>query len=346
MLVDGVAAIGRGGRRLDAGEVLGEVAQVERRLMLLQEGHHLPGDVALVEAVARGHDPGGAALALGGAFGLDHAREGAGQMGHGDGVAGLVRRAIGLVPEALVARPLREELALALDAVGGALAQREAVARVFDGPCRHRLEAHRAPRLEHGQGRMQRPRNHGGIEPGALERLAARQVPVHVHGLGRPALADNRRDFLLAHRIDEHQGFAAEAVEVLLDHAADEERGHARVERVAALVEDFERRGGDERMPRRHAAVRPGHERPQRRWRGGAARRRLRVRNPLLAGGRDGKSQDGGKRQSLRSAGLRHAAHSTPAGDRPRAPATSRPGRRGLCWCPHAHQRTRRAPPP
>ena len=47
----------------------------------------------------------------------------------------------------------------------------------------------------------------------------------------------------LALRIDEHQPFAAEAVQILFDHAADEHRGDAGVERVAALQQHLERGG-------------------------------------------------------------------------------------------------------
>ena len=40
---------------------------------------------------------------------------------------------------------------------------------------------------------------------------------------GRPALADDRRDLAFLFGIDEHQRFAAQTVEVLLEHAADDE---------------------------------------------------------------------------------------------------------------------------
>jgi hypothetical protein len=61
------------------------------------------------------------------------------------------------------------------------------------------------------------------VEPLAGQRLVARQIPVDVDGLRRPSLADHRGDLALAHRIHQHQCFAAEAVEVLFDDAADEE---------------------------------------------------------------------------------------------------------------------------
>ena len=85
---------------------------VERRVVLLQERDHLAGDVAFVEAIARGDDAGGAALGLRGALGLDHALQRARQRRQLDRFAGLVLRAVGLQPVVLVAGPALEELQL------------------------------------------------------------------------------------------------------------------------------------------------------------------------------------------------------------------------------------------
>ena len=63
LLVDVVAAIGRRRRLFDLGEELGEVVELERRLVLLQERDHLARDVAFVEAIARRDDARRAALA-------------------------------------------------------------------------------------------------------------------------------------------------------------------------------------------------------------------------------------------------------------------------------------------
>ena len=293
VLVDGVAAVGRRRRLLDAGEVLGEVAGVERRLVLLQERHHLLGDVALVEAIAGGGDAGRAAAPLGAALGLDHPRERARRGRQLDGLAGRVRRAVGLQPVALVVGPLFEELELADDTVGSALAQREAVARVLDRPGRDGLERQRAPALEDGERGVECARHHGRVEPRALEGLAARQIPVDVDGLGGPPLPDHRGDLLLSDRIDEDERLAAQAVEVLLDHPADEQRRHAGVEGVAALEQHFERRGSDERVPGRDAAVGSGHQRPQRRRRRRAAGRRFGIGGSLLGRERGGQADNG-----------------------------------------------------
>ena len=115
---------------------------------------------------------------------------------------------------------------------------------------------------------MQRARHHGGIEARAVERLLARQVPVDVDRLRRPALADNRRHLVFFLRIDEHERLAAEAVEVLLEHAAGDERRDAGVKRVAALQQDAEGGRGRERMTGGHATGRSHHRGPQRRSRG------------------------------------------------------------------------------
>ena len=136
---------------------------------------------------------------------------------------------------------------------------------VVDRPRRDLLEAHRAPLLEHGQRGVQRARNDGGIEPLALQRLVARQVPIDVDRLRRPALADDRGDLVFFLRIDEHERLAAEAVEILLEHAADEQRRDAGIERVAALQQDAERRRRGQRMTGGYATGRSHHRGPQRR---------------------------------------------------------------------------------
>ncbi len=125
---------------------------------------------------------------------------------------------------------------------------RKATLRVADGRRRHVLEAHRAPPLEHGERGVERARHDRGIEALALQVFLTREVPVHVDRVRRPALSDDRCDLAFLLRIDEHQRLAAEAVEVLLEHAAGEQRGDAGVEGVAALQQDAERRGGRQRM--------------------------------------------------------------------------------------------------
>ena len=62
-------------------------------------------------------------------------------------------------------------------------------------------------------------------------------------------------------RIDEDQPFAAEAVEILFHHAADEHRGDAGIEGVAALQQHLERRSARQRMAGGDGAVRPGNGR-------------------------------------------------------------------------------------
>ena len=155
----------------------------------------------------------------------------------------------------------------ALDRLRGAVAHREAVLRVADARRGDLLETHRAPLLEHRQRRMQRARNHGRIEPGALERLVARHVPIDIDRLRRPALADDRRDLVFFLWINQDERLAAEAVQILLEHAAGDQRRHAGVERVAAFQQDAERRRGGERMTGGHAAGRSHHRGPQRRSR-------------------------------------------------------------------------------
>jgi len=78
---------------------------------------------------------------------------------------------------------------------------------------------------------------------------------------GRPTLADDRNDFAAALRIHEHQRFAAQAVEVLFDDAADQQRRDPGIESVAAAHEDLEGRRGRQRMARGNSGVGPHHQR-------------------------------------------------------------------------------------
>ena len=115
---------------------------------------------------------------------------------------------------------------------------------------------------------MQRAGHDGGIEAGAVERLLARQIPIDVDRLRRPALADDRRDLVFFFRIDEDERLAAEAVEILLEDAAGDERRDAGVEGVAALQQDAEGGSGRERMTGGHATGRSHHRGTERRSRG------------------------------------------------------------------------------
>jgi hypothetical protein len=88
-----------------------------------------------------------------------------------------------------------------------------------------------------------------------VEGLAAGGVPLDRCILGRPALPHDRRHLVFAARINQHQRFAAEAVVVLLDNAADQQCSDAGIESIAAAREDFEGSRGRQRMARRHAAI-------------------------------------------------------------------------------------------
>jgi len=98
-------------------------------------------------------------------------------------------------------------------------------------------------------------RDDGRIEALAIQRLVARRVPVDGRARRRPALPHHRGHLAVMAWIDEHEGFAAQAVEVLLDNAADEQRRDAGIERIAAAREDLERRGRRQRMAGRNAGI-------------------------------------------------------------------------------------------
>ena len=285
VLVDRVAAV-RGRRGLfDARKEVRKVRPIERRVVLLQERDHLARDVPLVETVARRDHAGPSSSGFRGALGADHPGQRVRQRRQPDGFAGLVVRPVGLQPDRLVAGPSLEELALTLDGIRGPRPQRKALRRVCDGRSGHLLEAHRPPLFEHRQGRVHGARDDGGVQPFAAQRLLARQIPVDVDRPRRPALADDRRHFLFLSRVDQHERFPAEAVEILLHDAAGEQRRNAGIEGVAAFEEDAECRGRRQRMACRDAGRWAHHRGPQR------GRARLRIRRRHLPGADRGRHQ-------------------------------------------------------
>ena len=185
-----------------------------------------------------------------------------------DGFARLVLCAVRLQPVLLVVRPAFKEFQLPLDRLRGAVAHWEAVFGVGNARRGDLFETHRAPFFEHGQRGVQRARHDRGIEAGAIERFLAGRVPVDVDRFRRPALSDNRGDLVFLLGVDEHERFAAEAIEVLLEDTAGHERCDAGVKRVAAFQQDAEGGSGRERMTGGHATGRSHHRGPQGRSRG------------------------------------------------------------------------------
>ena len=106
---------------------------------------------------------------------------------------------------------------------------------IADGRRRHLGNAHRAPALEHREGRVHRTRHDGWVEPLSIERLLARKIPIDVNRFWRPALPNHRGDLLFSRRINQDEPFTPEAEQILLEHTRREQRGDARVEGVAAL---------------------------------------------------------------------------------------------------------------
>ena len=190
------------------------------------------------------------------------------QRGQLDRFAGLVLGAVRLQPELLVVGPAFEKFQLPLDRLRGAVAHRESVFRIGDSGRGDLFETHRAPLLEHGERRVQGARHDGGIESRAVERFLARQVPVDVNRFRRPTLADDRRHLVFLLGIDQNERFPAEAVEILLEDAAGDERRDAGVKRVAAFQQDAEGGSGRQRMTGGHATGRSHHRGTKRRSRG------------------------------------------------------------------------------
>ena len=134
MFVDLISPIARRRGVFDFRKEFRKIVHLERRLMLLQERHHLARDVALVEAIARGDDARRPPSVHGVAFGLDHQRQRARERRQLDRLAGLVHRTVRLEPVALVIRPFLEEREIASNRLHRPGAQRETLLRVLDGP--------------------------------------------------------------------------------------------------------------------------------------------------------------------------------------------------------------------
>ena len=102
---------------------------------------------------------------------------------------------------------------------------------------------------------MERSRNHGRVEPFALEGFLALLVPLYGRAFGRPALTDDRGDLPLPYRIDEHEPFPSEAVEILLDDAAHEKRGDTGIESVSAPLQYLHGRRRRQRVARGNPGI-------------------------------------------------------------------------------------------
>ena len=216
-------------------------------------------------------------------FGLDHLVQGIGQRGQADNLSRGEHGAIRPSPVGAIGGPPIDEVHFPVDRADRARSKREAHFRILDGAGGHFLETHGAPALEHGQCTVQRTGHDRRVESVAVEVPASLAIPVD-SGVARcPALTDDRRDFSLAVRIHEDQRFAAQAVEVLFDDAARQQRGDAGIERVAAVLENLDRGGCGQGVAGGHAAVAAHHGRTQVvRHDGDDFRRRFRVRLGIL----------------------------------------------------------------
>jgi hypothetical protein len=197
------------------------------------------------------------------AFGFHHAMQRARESGQFDGFAGTVRGPIGLVPIRLVGGPLFDEGAFAADGVDGAGADGKALFRVVDGGGSDFLEAHGSPFFEDRESGVDGAGNHGGVEAVPGKRLIAREVPIDIHGVRGPALAHDGSNFPFLAGVDQHQSFAAEAVEILLQNTARQQRGYTGIEGIATLQQNAEGDGRRERMAGGYAAGRPHDGGPQ-----------------------------------------------------------------------------------
>ena len=238
ILVDLVAAIVDRNWRLDFGGVFGEIFVAEQAAVGLGERRQFCGDVAFVEAVARGFQRFVPALGLIRFFGFDQLLQSAREIGILENLAGLRRVAVGQID--FDGRRILENF-LRLGDVGRAVfAQRETVLGQVDGGLQHLLEAHRAPAIEQGVPGVHDAGQAAGEQAVALGNFAAVVflVPLDGRELGSARLGIDGIHFLVAGVVDEQDRVAAHAVE---GEVGDRQRGLAAdggVEGVAAGVEN------------------------------------------------------------------------------------------------------------
>ena len=100
-------------------------------------------------------------------------------------------------------------------------------------------------------------RHHSRIQSRTVEVPPVRAVPIDRAAAWRPALAGDRCHDTLSPGIDEHQCLATEAVEILFYDSSDEECGDTGIECITAVLQNFQRGRSRQRVPGRHAGVRP-----------------------------------------------------------------------------------------
>jgi hypothetical protein len=117
--------------------------------------------------------------------------------------------------------------------------------------------------IEDGKSGVDGARNHRGVEAVPGKRLIAGEVPIDIDGVRRPALAHDGSNFPFLAGVDQHQSFATEAIEILLQNTARQQRGHPCIEGIAAFQQNAEGYGRCERMAGGYAAGRPHDSGPK-----------------------------------------------------------------------------------
>jgi len=108
-------------------------------------------------------------------------------------------------------------------------AQRETVARRTRWLDGYLFEAQRAPAIEDGERCVERTRTTAGSSPSPSSDLPRSRYQSMVAPFGAQPWPAIDVTFLSRRGVHQHQCLAAEAVEVLLDHSADEHGGNARI---------------------------------------------------------------------------------------------------------------------
>ena len=215
-----------------------QVRRREKAVVLPLVREDVTRDVAPVERTAHRREA-GHAIAACRALLVAEELQGAAQIGLDQPLA--KRRSLAVRhPDRDVSRPLAKVVGVPLHVVDHDLVAGEAVGGATNRPRRHVAEGHRAPALQRLKAGIGSGRHHGAahadrnVAPVAFDEGVRIERP-------RPAADPGNRDDLAGLReADDHWRDPGDAHLIAVDHAEGEDRGNARVDGVAAVLEHLE----------------------------------------------------------------------------------------------------------
>ncbi len=237
-------------RRFQAGTVVGEVLGREQTAFALVKGDDLPGDVASIEGVAGGGQPGGPAAIAGRLFLIDHVADGFCQIRLHELVAQLRRLAAGQ-EDRRVLRPARIIGLMGADGLGEQRVHREAFGGEADRRGGDVAEAHCPVAFECGDPGIRRSGNDGAQHAFRDAAAMFAHEKLRIERARPMAQAGNGFNCAIRQPQDDRR-HPGEIHQVGLQNAERDAGGAAGVDRVATGLQDREAGHRCEIMPGRH----------------------------------------------------------------------------------------------